>query len=235
MSHGAKNPFMVVEGLAETGALMPTDLRAFMTHELGLSPHPVLREAVPLLLLDPEPAVRQAAAVVLEQIASPETISPVMLRRTLLVRNWVPEGERAAIDRLIRKARVKGVTFAEWTVAPALAINCSMVDGSGAQSLLLTTPAGRTGLFVGLLLKQGFGIRDCWCDRSLPRHEINRWLKEAQRTMPWHATGRDHLDVVVQHHIQHLRGEAALGGESLIAKERMLADHCHLFLGQRAR
>src|SRR5215469_13696573 len=197
----AENTFMVVEGLAETGALMPTDLRAFMTHELGLSPHPVLREAVPLLLLDPEPAVRHAAAVVLEQIAGPETISPVMLRRTLLVRNWVPEGERAAIDRLIRKARVKGVTFAEWTVAPALAINCSMVDGSGAQSLLLTTPAGRTGLFVGLLLKQGFGIRDSWCDRSLPRHEINRSLKEAQRTTTWHATGRDHLDVVVQHHI----------------------------------
>jgi hypothetical protein len=197
----AENPFMVVEGLAETGALMPTDLHAFMTHELGLSPHPVLREAVPLLLLDPEPAVRQAAAVVLEQIAGPETISPVMLRRTLLIRNWVPEGERAAIDRLIRKARVKGVTFAKWTVAPALAINCSMVDGSGAQSLLLTTPAGRTGLFVGLLLKQGFGIRDCWCDRSLPRHEINRSLKEAPQAMTWHATGRGHLDVVVQHHI----------------------------------
>ena len=88
----AENPFMVVEGLAETGALMPTDLRAFMTHELGLSPHPVLREAVPLLLLDPEPAVRRAAAAVLEQIAVPETISPVMLRRILLIRNWVPEG-----------------------------------------------------------------------------------------------------------------------------------------------
>ncbi len=197
----AENPFMVVEGLAETGALMPTDLRAFMTHELGLSPHPVLREAVPLLLLDPEPAVRRAAAAVLEQIAVPETISPVMLRRTLLIRNWVPEGEREAIDRLIRKARVKGVTFAQWTVAPALAINCSMVDGSGAQSLLLTTPAGRTSLFVGLLLKQDFGIRDSWCDGSLPRHKINRTLKEAQRTMTWHATGREHLDVVVQHHI----------------------------------
>ncbi len=150
----AENPFMVVEGLAETGALIPTDLRAFMTHELGLSPHSVLREAVPLLLLDPEPAVRQAAAAVLEQIAVPETISPVMLRRTLLIRNWVPEGEREAIDRLIRKARVKGVTFAQWTVAPALAINCSMVDGSGAQSLLLTTPAGRRVCSPGCCLSR---------------------------------------------------------------------------------
>ena len=197
----AESPFMVVEALAETAALTPPGLRAFMTHELGLSPHPVLREAVPLLLLDAEPAVRQAAAAVLEQIAGPETISPVMLRRTLLVRNWVPEAERDAIDRLIRKARVKGVTYAQWAAAPALAITCSMVDGSGAQSLLLTTQAGRTGPFIGLLFKQGFGIRDAWCNPSLARHEITRAFKEAQQSVPWHATGRDHLDVLVQHHI----------------------------------
>jgi hypothetical protein len=109
----ADNPFMVVEGLAETSMLMPAELRAYMTHELGLSPHAVLREAVPLLLLDPEPTVRQAAAAVLEQVASPETISPVMLRRTLLIRNWVPEAEREAIDRLARKMRMKGVTCAQ--------------------------------------------------------------------------------------------------------------------------
>jgi hypothetical protein len=203
----AESPFMVVEGLAESGTLMPAELRAYLTLELGLSPHAVLREAVPLLLLDAEPTVRQAAAAVLEQVVSPETVSPVMLRRTLLVRNWVPEAEREAVDRLVRKARVKGVACAQWAAAPALAIQGSMVDGSGAQSLILTTPAGRTGLFVGLLLKQGFGIRDAWCNASEPRPEINRSIKETQRTMTWHATGRDHLDVVVQHHIA--RGLAA--------------------------
>ena len=197
----AESPFVVVEGLAQTGTLMPAEMRAFMTHELGLSPHSVLREAVPLLLLDPEPAVRQAAAAVLEQVASPETISPVMLRRTLLLRNWVPDAEREAIDRLVRKSRMKGVVCAQWAVAPKLVINSSMIDGSGAQSLLLTTPAGQTGPFIGLLLKQGFGIRDCWCNASLPRAEINRSLRETQRLMTWHATGRDHLDVVVQHHL----------------------------------
>jgi len=195
------DPFMVVEGLAETGTLMPPELRAYLTHELGLSPHAVLREAVPLLLLDPEPAVRQAAAAVLEQVAGPETFSPVMLRRTLLVRNWVPEAEREAIDRLVRKARVKGVACAQWAMAPALAIRSSMVDGSGAQSLILTTPTGRTGLFAGLLLKQNFGVRDAWCNLSLPRREITRSLTETQQVMASLAVGRDYLDVVVQHHI----------------------------------
>ena len=207
LAKSAESPFMVVEGLAQTGTLMPAEMRAFMTHELGVSPHSVLREAVPLLLLDPEPAVRQAAAAVLEQVASPETISPVMLRRTLLLRSWVPEAEREAIDRLVRKARMKGVVCAQWAAAPKLAINCSIIDGSGAQSLLLTTPVGPTGPFIGLLLKQGFGIRDCWCNASLPRTDINRSFKETRRMMTWHATGRDHLDMVVQHHIA--RGLAA--------------------------
>ncbi len=195
------DPFMVVEGLAETGTLMPADLRAYLTHELGLSRHSVLREALPLLLLDPEPMVRQAAAAALEQVATPETFSPVMLRRTLLVRNWVPEIEREAIDRLVRKARVKGVACAQWPPAATLAIQCSAVDGSGAQSLILTTPGGRNGLFAGILLKQGFGVRDAWCDLSVPRSKITRSLKEVRHEMQWISIGRDYLDLVVQHHI----------------------------------
>ena len=95
----------------------------------------MLREAVPLLLLDPEPMVRQAAAAVLEQVASPETFSPVMLRRTLLIRNWVPEAEREAIDRLARKMRVKGVTCAQW-MPPAGAGDPQLVGGriGGAEA-----------------------------------------------------------------------------------------------------
>lgn len=195
------DPFMVVEGLAETGTLMPADLRAYLVHELGLSRHSALREALPLLLLDSEPMVRQAAAAALEQIATPETFSPIMLRRTLLVRNWVPEIEREAIDRLVRKARVKGVACAQWPQAPTLAIHCSAVDGSGAQSLILTTPGGRNGLFAGILLKQDFGVRDAWCDLSVPRSKITQSLKEIRHEMQWISIGRDYLDLVVQHHI----------------------------------
>jgi hypothetical protein len=201
LGRSVKDPFRVVEELADIGMLMPVELRAYLTHELGLSSHAVLREAVPLLLLDPEPVVRQSAAAVLEQIASPRTFSPVMLRRTLLLRNWIPEAERAAIDRLVRKVRVKGVECAQWTPAPALSIQCTIVDGSGAQSVVLTTPTGRIGLFAGLLLKQGFGVRDAWCDLSVPRRDITRSLREARCDMAWRMTGRDHLNTVVQHHI----------------------------------
>ena len=222
----AEDPFMVVEVLADSGALIPPDMRAYLTHELGLSSHAVMREAVPLVLLDPELAVRQAAAAVLEQIAGPETFSPVMLRRTLLVRNWVPATERDAIDRLVRKARVKGVACAQWAPTPALAIHGSLVDGSGAQSLILTTPKGRTGLFAGLLLKQSFGLRDAWCDLSAPRREITRTLKEAQRQTAWLPVGRDYLDIVVQHHIARGldRGNLPMAATVAIAEATGAAD-----------
>ena len=79
-----------------------------------------------------------------------------------MVRNWVPEAEREAIDRLVRKARLKGVVCAQWAPPPALAIHASMVDGSGTQSVILTSPTGRTGLFAGLL----FGHLRCrFCGR----------------------------------------------------------------------
>ena len=201
LGRSAKSPFMVVEGFTEASALMPAELRTYLTLELALSPYPVLREAVPLLLLDAMPAVRQAAAAALEQIATPESFSPLMLRRALLVRNWVPEAEREAIDRLVRKARLKGVVCAQWAPPPALAVQSTMVDGSGAQSLILTTPTGRTGLFAGLLLKQGFGIRDSWCDSALARREITGAIKGAQQKSQWLPIGRAQLDVVVQHHI----------------------------------
>ena len=201
LAGSTESPFMVVEGLAETGTLIPAEMRSYMVHELGLSPHAVLREAVPLLLLDPEPALRKAAIAVLEQVADPKTISPVMLRRVLLLRNWVPESEREAIDRLVRKARLKGVVCAQWTPARPLTIQSSIIDGSGAQSLILTTPKGKTGLFAGLLLKQNLGIRDAWCNPSLSRREIDEAFREIRHRTPAAMTGRNHLDLMVQHHI----------------------------------
>ena len=214
LAGSAESPFMVVEGLAETGTLIPADMWAYMVHELGLSSHSVFREAVPLLLLDPEPAARKAAVAVLDQVAGPETISPVMLRRVLLLRNWVPEAEREAIDRLVRKARLKGVACAQWLPAPPLTIQSSIIDGSGAQSLIITTPKGKTGLFGGLLLKQNLGIRDAWCNPSLPRREIDEAFRETRRRTPAAMTGRNHLDLTVQHHIA--RG-LAMGNLPLVA------------------
>ena len=202
------NPFTVVEALNETGSLLPVEIRSFMTHELGLSRHAVLRETLPLLLLDAEPETRRAASAILEQIAVPETFSPVMMRRCLLVRNGVPEAERAPIDRVVRKARLKGVACAQWAPAPDLAIQVSMMDGSGAQGAIFNTPKGRKGLLAGLLLKQHLGVTDTWCHRDVPRKDIARMVEATRQDAAWLPMGRDFLDMAVQH---HLHKGAALG------------------------
>ena len=74
----------------------------------------MLRDAVPLLLLDDDSAVRTAAARALEQIAHPDTLSPDSLRRAIAVRNWIPAADRPPLDAAIRKARLAGVETGAW-------------------------------------------------------------------------------------------------------------------------
>jgi len=194
-------PFEVMEALSDSASVTPPALRCFMAHELALSPHAVMRDAVPLMLLDADAEVRQAAALALDQIAAPDTLSPVSLRRAIALRNWIPEADRAALDQAIRKARVKGVQPAQWELAPELAQRASSIDGSGAQSMLFVSRSGKSGLFAGLLLKQGFGIRDAWCNRDMTRREIASMVANAQREMVVPEIERSYIDAVVQHGI----------------------------------
>ncbi len=201
LARNVTSPFEVMEAMAETAAVAPPALRCFIAHELALSPHAVIREAVPLMLLDADVEVRRAAALALDQIAAPDTLSPVSLRRAIALRNWIPEADRAALDQAIRKARVKGVQPAQWERGPEVVLRASSIDGAGAQSLLIATRSGRSGLIAGLLLKQGFGIRDAWCHRDTPRREIASMVAEMQRQVVAPEIERSYIDLVVQHEI----------------------------------
>ncbi len=207
LARSVTSPFEVMEAMGETAAVTPPALRCFMALELALSPHTVMRDAVPLMLLDADAEVRHAAALALDQIAAPDTLSPVSLRRAIALRNWIPEADRTTLDQAIRKARVKGVQPAQWERAPDLAQRASSVDGSGAQSLMFSSRSGRSGLFAGLLLKQGFGIRDAWCNRDTPRREITSMLTDMQHKMVVPEVDRSYIDLAVQHGIA--RGVAA--------------------------
>ncbi len=201
LARNVTSPFEVMQAMGESAAVTPPALRCFMAHELALSPHDVMREAVPLMLLDPDAEVRHAAALALEQIAGPETLSPVSLRRAIALRNWIPEADRAALDQAIRKARVKGVQPAQWEPAPELVHRASLIDGAGAQSILFASQSGKAGLFAGLLLKQEFGVRDAWCHRDVPRREVAAVVAELQRKAVSPEVERAYVDVVVQHGI----------------------------------
>jgi hypothetical protein len=208
--------FDLVEAMAESGSVMPVGLMAFLVHEMARSPHAKLREAVPLMLLHPEIEVRRAAATVLEQIASPDLVSPVSLRRMIAVRNWLPEAERPGLDQAIRKARLKDVACAQWPAAADIVIVASTIDGSGAQSLLITTRTGRTSVFAGLLVKLRFGLRDTWFEPEQTRRETNDILGQIRLKTPVAEVDRGYLDVIAQHAIATGLRDGRVPGPNLL-------------------
>ena len=202
MAGMASSPEEVIEGLKSSAAMMPGDLRSFLATEMALSPHLVLRDAVPLMLLDTDPAVRRNAALALGQSAHPETLSPAALRRAIAVRNWLPPADRPALDSAIRKARLAGVEIGSWPVPGAVQeFHASMIDGSGAQSLLAVDRAGSKGVFAGLLIRHGEGVVDVWGGSDVPRREIAAMLREVKLQSTFVQVGRSYLDLMAQHAI----------------------------------
>jgi hypothetical protein len=202
MAGMASSSHEVIEGLKSSSAMMPGDLRSFLATEMALSPHRVLRDAVPLMLLDADPAVRRNAALALEQSAHPETLSPDALRRAIAVRNWLPPADRPALDSAVRKARVAGVEIGSWPKPGAVQeFYASMIDGSGAQSLLAVDRAGKKGVFAGLLIRHGEGIADAWGEADVPRREIATMLREAKLQGKFVQVGKAYLDTMAQHAI----------------------------------
>nr|WP_294501526.1 hypothetical protein [uncultured Rhodopila sp.] len=196
------SPFEVIETLKSPSALMPASLRGFLATELTLSPHEKLRDAVPLMLLDDDSVVRRDAAAALEQSAQLDTLSSDALRRTIAIRNWIPAADRPAVDTMVRKARMAGVAIGSWPPPAAdLEYHATMIDGSGAQSILTVSRLGRTGMFGGLLLRHGTGVVDAWADTDLVRSKVNRLLKEAKLGGIFTQVDKGYVDAVIQHAI----------------------------------
>lgn len=194
------SPFDVISALQNAGAVLPTALRGFMATELALSPHAVLRDAVPFMLLDKDTEVRTGAARALEQTAHPDTLSPDALRRAIALRNWIPAGDRPALDGAIRKARVAGAQTGAWpSPTPDLEFYVSTIDGSGAQNIFATSRVGKKGLFAGILVRFGTGVIDTWIDPEVSRGKITKLLKEAQMGAACTRVDRAFIDTLVQH------------------------------------
>ncbi|OIQ63341.1 hypothetical protein GALL_551180 [mine drainage metagenome] len=146
--------------------------------------------------------MRRNAALALEQSAHPETLSPAALRRAITVRNWLPPADRPALDSAIRKARLAGVEIGSWPVPGAVQeFYASMIDGSGAQSLLAVDRAGKKGVFAGLLIRHGEGVADAWGGSDVPRREIATMLREVKLQSTFVQVGRSYLDLMAQHAI----------------------------------
>jgi hypothetical protein len=149
-----------------------------------------------LFLLDPAQEVRAASASALKEIAA--RLDGVSLRRLIALRNWVPEGERAGIDAIIRTARAPGVACAPWPDSSLEEIHASSLDGAGAQGLMLVTRAERKRRLSSILTKNG--VRDAWTAPQT-KAEITAVFAMARRESGLDTVSRRYLDIAVCHHL----------------------------------
>lgn len=190
-----EDPFALVEMLMETGHAMPVVAKAAMAAELAGRTD--TSAAGLLLLLHPADEVRRAVIRSLTDIAG--QLDGVALRRLIAVRNWIPDGERGALDALIRAVRVAGIECASWPDSHIEEINATSIDGSGAQSFMIVTRTGRRRTLSCILAKRG--VRDAWTARQT-KAEITATLSMARRESGLAAVSRRYLDCAVRHQLQ---------------------------------
>lgn len=195
--HG--DPFEVARGVSELCCSMPTDALGIVSEMLMHEQNEALREAVPLLILDERPKVRQILGRVLH--AHAKNLSPVSLRRLITLRNWLPESERKTIDETIKTARRSGIECASWPEPPPVEFLASCIDGSGAQGLFLMTQSGRKHQLFSILLRLGKGVLDASTLPDLTKKQRDAILEDVSSQMEMTAVTSDYVDRTLQHHL----------------------------------
>jgi len=195
---GGADPFEVAYVINESIGVMPADFRAFLSIEMALSPHEHMRDVATLMVLDDEPKAREGALQAVEQMAGSDTLTPVSLRRLIAIRSWLPEAERATLDRAVRTARSRGLEPAPWREEPpGVTFRATGIDGSGAQSLFGTWKEARKSYVASLLVKESEGIADAWVVPARSRAEQKGMMEEVEASVTTLKVPRDYLDARV--------------------------------------
>lgn len=165
------DPFAIHAELSETASPFPIEHRLAMASFMLGSEAAAVREAALGWLFDPAAEVRTTLAEALLEEAAVGRLGPVTLRRLVVLRNWMPQPDREAIDAAVRLARRKGAEPQPIPPVAIEAVRMSAFDGSGAASAFALVKAGRHCAVVSMLFKLGHGLRDAWVHRGLTRAE----------------------------------------------------------------
>jgi hypothetical protein len=173
VEQSGNDPFELFSLMAESSSALPEEHRSVMAAALLFSGQATAVEASIGWLLDPATAVRRSIANALEDAGRKGGVTPVMLRRMITIRNWLPEDSRAALDAAIVAARKKGVSPAQWPDVEVRRLLTTGVDGSGAMGVMAHCRDKRQNVLGSLLLKHGFGVRDAWARNGVKQKEID--------------------------------------------------------------
>jgi hypothetical protein len=157
---------------------------------------PAIREAAVGFLLNASADARRKLVELLELAATHGLVTPTMLRRMIAMRNWLPASDRNGLDQAIKSARKKSIECAPWPRPVVRQVLCSGVDGSGAFTLLMITELAGKSLVAGLLIKQGFGVRDAWVRRDVSITELRDIVGHAASEIGLAETSLDYARTV---------------------------------------
>lgn len=193
------DPFLIHGQMARFGHALPEDHRAAMAHAGLNAEQAAMREAGIGWLLDEGAMVRAAALDSLAGLAASGAISPVMLRRLIFLRNWLPEGERPGLDAVVQTCRRQEVACAPLPQATVVDVAASGIDGAGAQSFFVLVKEGRKHAVASLLVKFGVGIPDAWVQHGLSKREADSFLMRIEREVEVFDASAPHLAGVLAH------------------------------------
>ncbi len=181
------DPFLIQSQFAELTAAMPAELQLNLLEGLVLADDSSLREAAIGWLLA-EPAIATPLASMVKESARRGLVSATSVTNLMLIRNWVLDDRRGAIDAIIKAARAVESVPEKRPAIQVKELLISERDGAGAQSIFASIKQGRKNALVSILIKQGHGVRDAWVAGSLSRPEIEDMLDHVASEMQVHET-----------------------------------------------
>lgn len=190
------DPFLIQTQFAQLTEAMPAGLQLSLLEGLVLADDSSLRDAAIGWLLG-EPAIATPLASMMEETARRGLVSTTSVTNLMLIRNWVSEDLRRAIDAIIRAARTVGSVPEKRPAIQVRELLISERDGAGAQSIFASIKQGRKNALVSILIKQGHGVRDAWVAHSLSRPEIEDMLDHIASEMSVHETTAEDAGLIL--------------------------------------
>ena len=169
--------FDIAENFFAQSYAMPADF--FTDLIMDLYSIPEGHDIALLTLLHPKQDVRDVVVATLDQLMHQITLSAISLSRLQIIKNWYPPAYHEQFNRWIKQQRKQGVLFCSETNAPAIRIQATEVDGSGAQGIFIHIKKNRKNRLCGLLFKQETGIKDAWITPLISTRDISRYYDEA--------------------------------------------------------
>ena len=144
--------------------------------ELATSSKKIIHEASILMVLHPKKEVRSKVPVILLNTFNKSLFTPIDLRRLIVMRNWLPEEERASVDSIIGLMKKNHIMPSPCPPPKVLNRYASVIDGSGSCILLFEVKIDNKRHVFGFVAKIDIGIKEPWIYNKVHKGFINNVL-----------------------------------------------------------